>query len=49
MLLVARDGSPPHAEHLEEIVVEALRLALLVRRVVPLLSEGGGSDANLVP
>ena len=30
MLLVARDGSTAHVEDLEEIVVEALRLALLV-------------------
>ena len=39
MFLVARDGPAPDPEHLEEVVVEALRLALLVGRVPPLLGE----------
>ena len=49
VLLVARDGSAPDPEYLEEVVIEALRLALLVGRVSPLLGEGGGAGANLVP
>ena len=47
--LVARDAPPPHPEHVEEGVVEALRLALLVGRIPPLIGEGGGTSANLVP
>ena len=49
MRLVARDVPPPHPEHVEESVVEALRLALLVGCVLPVLSEGGGAGADLVP
>ena len=49
MRLVARDGAPTNTEHLEELVIEALRLALLVRGVSPLFGEGGGADADLVP
>ena len=49
MLLVACDGSAADIEHLEEIVVEALRLALLVCRVPPRLGEGRGAHAHLVP
>ena len=49
MLLVAGDGPAAHVEHLEEVVVEALRLALLVRGVLPLRGEGRGADTNLVP
>ena len=49
MRLVARDVPTPHPEHVEEGVVEALRLTLLVGRVLPVFGEGGGADANLVP
>ena len=49
MFLVACDGSPSNAEHLEEVVVEALCLALLVSRVLPVMREGGGAGADLVP
>ena len=49
MRLVSRDVPTPHPEHVEEGVVETLRLALLVGRVFPILREGGGADANLVP
>ena len=49
MLLVARDGPPPHSENLEERVVDSLRLTLLVGRVLPLVGEAGGSGAHLVP
>ena len=46
---VARDRAALDAENLEKVVVEALRLALLVGGVLPLVGEGGGADANLVP
>ena len=49
VLFVARDRAPLHPEDLEEVVVEALRLALLVGRVPPLLGKGRGADAHLVP
>ncbi len=49
MLLVTRDGSASHVEDLEEFIVEALRLALLVRGFPPLFGEGRGADTNLVP
>ena len=49
MLLVAGDGLAADIEDLEEVVVEALRLALLVGRVPPLLREGRGAHADLVP
>ena len=49
MLLVAGDRSPPDAEHLEKVVVEALRLAGLVGGVAPFAGEGGGPDVDLVP
>ena len=49
VLLVARDGAPPHPEDLEEVVVEALRLALLVGRVLPRLGKGRGAGAYLIP
>ena len=47
--LVARDASSAHAEDLEEIVVEALRVALLVRGVAPLVRERGGAGADFIP
>ena len=49
VLFIARDGPALDPEYLKEVVVEALRLALLVGRVPPLLGEGGGAGANLVP
>ena len=49
MLLVARHRPAAHVEHLEELVVEALRLALLVRGVPPLLGEGRRADPHFVP
>ena len=49
MLLVAGYRAPPDAENIEELVVEALRLALLVRRVPPLVGESGGTGTNFVP
>ena len=36
MLFVARDGTSPYTENLEELIVEALRLTLLVRGVRPI-------------
>ena len=47
--LVAGYRAPPDAENLEEIIVEALRLALLVRGVGPFADEFGGARTNLVP
>ncbi len=41
--------APPDAENLEEIIVEALRLTLLVRCVGPFADEFGGARTNLVP
>ena len=49
MRLVARDVSPPHPEHVEKRVVETLRLALLVGRILPILGEGCGTGADFVP
>ena len=49
VLLVARDGAPPHPEDLEELVIEALRLALLAGGVPPPLGERRGAGAHLVP
>ena len=49
MRFVARDVPTPHPEHVEEGVIETLRLALLVGRVLPVFSEGSGAGANLVP
>ena len=49
MLLVACDGSAADIEDLEEIVVEALSLALFVGRVPPFICEGRGAYAYLVP
>ena len=49
MLLVAGDGPAAHIEDLEEVVVEALRLALLVGSVPPLRCEGRGAYTHLVP
>ena len=49
VLLVARHGVPPDAEDPEELVVEALGLALLIRRIDPLASERGRPGADLVP
>ena len=48
-LLVAGDGLPALPEDAEEVVVEALGLALLVTGVRPLPGEGRGADADLVP
>ena len=47
--LVARHGAAFDPEYLEEIVVEALRLAFFIGRLPPRFSEGGGAHANLVP
>ncbi|MCY4269798.1 MAG: hypothetical protein OXE80_06475 [Gammaproteobacteria bacterium] len=49
MRLVTRHRPPPDAEYLEEVVVEALGLALLVGRVAPGVGELGGAGANFVP
>ena len=49
MLLEAGDITAAFPEDLEELVVEALRLALLVCRVPPVCGEGGRAGANLVP
>ena len=49
VFLVPRDGAPPDAENVEEFVVEALRLALLVCSVRPLAGKGGGARPDLVP
>ena len=49
VLLVAGHGLPAHPEDAEEVVVEALGLALLVVGVRPLPGEGRRSDADLVP
>ena len=47
ILLVAGDGSAADIEHLKEIVVEALRLALPLFRVPPILGEGHGAHRYL--
>ena len=49
VLLVPGDGTALDAEDLEERVVEALGLALLVRGVGPLAGEVAGAGADLVP
>ena len=49
VVLVAGDRAPPDAEHPEEVVVEALRLAGLVLGLAPFAGEFGGPDADLVP
>ncbi|MGQ4809602.1 hypothetical protein NKDENANG_03025 [Candidatus Entotheonellaceae bacterium PAL068K] len=49
MRLVTRDSAAADPEYLEELVVEALRLALLIGRVPPFLGKTGGTGANLVP
>ena len=49
VLFVARHAAAAHAEDLEEVVVEALRLALLVCAVSPLIGERGGTDTDFVP
>lgn len=46
MLLVARNRAPPHTEDLEEFVVEALGLSLLVRLFRPLAGESSGARAS---
>ena len=47
--LVAGDRTAPCPEDMEEVVIEALRLAFLIGRLPPLVGEGGGTGANLVP
>ena len=49
MLLVARDGPAPPSEDMEEVVVEALRLTLLVGRVLLLAGKVGSPGAHFVP
>jgi len=49
VFLVAGDGAPPNAEDVEELVVEALGLALLVGGVSSLAREVGGARPDLVP
>ena len=49
MRFVARHGAAFDPEYLEEVVVEALRLAFFVGRLAPGVGEGGGAHANLVP
>ena len=49
VFFVAGHAPPPHAEDMEEVVVEGLRLALLVGRVAPLACESRGARADLVP
>ena len=49
VLLVPGDGAALDAEDLKERVVEALRLALLVRGVGPFAGEFGGAGADLIP
>ena len=48
-LFVAGDGLPAHPEYVEEVVVEALRLAFLIAGVRPLPGEGCGTGPDLVP
>ena len=45
MLLVPRDGAPPDAEDVKEVVVEGLGPALLLRGVGPPAGEAGGAGA----
>ena len=45
----SRSLPPPHSENLEERVVEALRLTLLVGRVLPLAGKVGSPGAHFVP
>ncbi len=46
---IARDTSALHCEHVEEGVVEALRFAFLIGRVLPVFGEDSGANANFVP
>ena len=49
VLFVARHAAAAHAEDLEEVVVEALRFALLVRGIPPITGERGRADTDFVP
>lgn len=49
MLLIARDGTPLDAKDIEEVVMEVLRLAFLIGRVLPLFGKCGGADADFIP
>jgi len=46
---VAGDGAALDAEDVEEVVVEALRLALFVMGGLPVLAEGAGAALYLIP
>ena len=46
MLLIARNGPAPHTEDLEERVIEALRLTLLVGCIPPLVGESGSAGTH---
>ena len=47
--LIPGDASPLHAEDVEEVVVEALGLALFVGGVFPVACERCSASADLVP
>ena len=49
MLLEPGNRPALHPEHLEELVVERLRLALLIRSAPPLTSEPSCPDPDLIP
>ncbi|MDE2888390.1 MAG: hypothetical protein OXR72_09240 [Gemmatimonadota bacterium] len=49
LLLVAGDRATFYAEYLEEFIVKALCLALLVAGVLPLSREIGGAGADFIP
>ncbi len=49
VLLVAGNLTTAFPKDLKELVVEALRLALLVRGVLPVFGKDGGAVAHLVP
>ena len=49
VLLVARDGAPPDAEDLEEVVIKTLRLAFFIGRARPGAGEARRAHTHLVP
>ena len=49
VLLIARDGAALDAEDMEELVIETLRLALFIRRILPSPGEPRRAHAHLVP
>ena len=49
MLLIARNSASLDTEDIEEVVIEALRLAFLIGRVLPLLGKRDGANTDFIP